>query len=430
MYQSSSKSKDNIYLQNDAYSIENANRILSTLQAVIRSDANSLFDTGFEGSFLSENFQNPTLVIAREDKIEIRKIDNPNIVVATLNMGNKLDFRALDIFMFKGEKAICICNNEHAYIWNPQRASTPIADFTVSEPYGIDSISNILDGKILKTILTTISGPIYELDDFTLKEKWKPISNKYITDPVLFQNGMLFGLVEGNLQIIAIDLKSSDRKINYLLDEEILKTYIQNFPDIAAKIDNRLTKDYEYLSKEWSSEAKQLSWTGLNFQDPSLYKLNLNGKELFCLQTKIYFFTASSTLIVLFNIAENNLKINGYFYLDDANIANFHFYLGNDGRPGLIYAVLSDFKKSYDLVGWARAFQTANDHFLFVTQGSTLRTYDDMMNVVRFSDEIGFASDDSGGLFKLSIAKKDFSEINRNKLSNIKSLSILDYSAV
>jgi ribosomal protein L5 len=54
-----------------------------------------------------------------------------------------------------------------------------------------------------------------------------------------------------------------------------------------------------------------------------------------------------------------------------------------------------------------------------------MRIYDDLVGVAIQDDDIGFAFDDSGGLFRFMASNKTFEEIDRDKNSRIRGLDIL-----
>lgn len=113
----------------------------------------------------------------------------------------------------------------------------------------------------------------------------------------------------------------------------------------------------------------------------------------------------------------------GQFFQDEVAITDFDLVPGAAGEL-MVHTCLSDFELGHDLVGWARATSTPQGRLL-VPSGSTLRTEDDLVRVAMLDGERGVASDDSGGLFRFSVADGGYEEIDRDSASRICGLRLV-----
>jgi hypothetical protein len=120
----------------------------------------------------------------------------------------------------------------------------------------------------------------------------------------------------------------------------------------------------------------------------------------------------------------NGLTPYGYCYFEERVATSFATLDGNDGAPRLIATMLSDFELSYDLVVWKRGTRTSKG-LIFVNEGSTLLTHDDLICIAVAESELCFAADDSGGLFRFSITDGHCCEIDRGPTSRIRELLVL-----
>jgi hypothetical protein len=410
--------------QNEYY-IENATRVLTSLQGVLEADPNKLFPRPASGVRLSTEREATYLLVARYDRLELRRGAAPSDVVAKLPLNTATVLYGLDFVNFDGASAVCAYDQEHVFIWDPRRASAPIARFEVSEAYGINGVAHVPDSSPLHSIATTTSGTVYELYDLSPTNSWTPGREQFLTQPVLLNGQDLYTFEASRLPLLRLDILGTSAPPQPVLTAASLRDILRTLPGVPTQIEQRLTADRKYLGAGKDTQERT-KWEALRFNAPELSSAVINGERLLALNINILFFTATASLLFFFKPEEDTVVVRGYFYLDDATISKFSFSSGRDARPRLVYALLSDFKETYDLVGWARASQTTNG-LIFMKEGSTLRTYDDMLNVILIDSEQGFASDDSGGLFKFSISDRSYYEIERDENSRIRKLSVITW---
>ncbi len=142
---------------------------------------------------------------------------------------------------------------------------------------------------------------------------------------------------------------------------------------------------------------------------------------------KVCFFGQKrDSLVLLLKPHHTYCEPYAYFYLEERLLATATFVPGDDGAVRLVGALLSDYEMGYDLTVWARATPMSKGT-LFIPEGSTLRTRDDLVSVTAASMQDCFAGDDSGGLFAFSANTGEFREIDRDRTSKIRALKIVDF---
>jgi hypothetical protein len=402
------------------YRLENAKRILTSLRAVLNAEPERLFQRPLRGTPLLPGDEQPYLLVARTGRLELRRPATPLEIKAELPLSTALPVDGVDIVTFDGAAAVCGFDSEHVFVWDPTRANAPMASYAVSEAYGISGVAHLPGDTSLRSLVVTM-GPIYDLLDFKLQRAWKPVSRAFFTDPVLLEDDSLYALVEDMLPLVRVELTEDHAHPRTVVSAESLSKALQAIPPLAFQIERRLAEDRSYNERSgWKDDQEG----ELDFQHSELSTVRVGDETLLVLYLSIHFRTAISSLVLLLRPERDGARIEGHFYLDDQIISNFKFAEGPEGRLLLVYGLLADFEVTRDLVGWARATHTTSGT-IFVQEGSSSLTSEDIICVALADHERGFASDDRGGLFSFSLDKRSGQEIDRDRHSRIHALKMV-----
>jgi len=112
----------------DIYGIENANRILCTLRAICEAEANDIFPVPISG-LAKTNLRGGHILITRSDSLELRPIDVPEEISATLPLGVPPP-RQAEAVKIHGDVTIVAHDDQRIFLWDPRRASTPYQEWT------------------------------------------------------------------------------------------------------------------------------------------------------------------------------------------------------------------------------------------------------------------------------------------------------------
>jgi hypothetical protein len=293
-------------------------------------------------------------------------------------------------------------------------ADEPCAELLVDEAYGVNGITNRATPEGLQTFVTTTSGSAYQLLDFKLQRKWQPLENDFVTSPVVTPDGRLFGLA-AKKDFELVEMASGQETRSRMSIEDIHQAF-RSLPGLAKLWEGRIKEEREGLKEiglEHLTAHPKLVPSGLAWVYFGFLALNL----------QIHFLAhAESALLLLDSLT---LAPAGYAYVEDRRILDFAVVKRADGLPRFFVTLLSDFELSYDLVKWFHGAKTKQG-WIFVPEGSTLRTRDDLVQLCMTDASEGFAADDSGGLFQFSEKTQDYWEVDRDKDSSISGLTVLE----
>jgi SIR2-like domain len=396
----------------DSYAIENMNRILMTVNAILESRPDEVFPELAPGVPAKEPI-GQCLLVVRNRRLELRRIGEPKQVFAML----PLDMTPLDgRFAILEEREIVLSFTSGEVIaWDPT-IPLPFARFSVSSAFGVNCVSSEHVGEALHSIVCTTAGPVYRLENLKETDVWWPVPGGFVSEAALLPDDRIFGIPSGQFRIIEM----TGRSVQEALTPTELVGDIADQPILGDHWTKRLAEE-----KDWyQGQGRGLSDLGdrleVRFQHPSLGKLQFEGKTYLTLKVALSFHVKDSAVLIL-DPAQVPLRIVGHFLVENHSLVGFDTKIGPGGQLILVGALLSDFKLSFDLVVWARAAKTSQG-IIFVREGSTIRTRDDLVKVAFAADDVCFASDDSGGLFRFSIKDASWSEVCRDDTSRIKTL--------
>jgi hypothetical protein len=392
------------------YAIENANRILITLSAILDAVPGQIFPVLKVGTTTAEELEEH-LIVVRQNSVEIRRWDFPSKKIAKLPSDLKLEGGSVQRLFEKN--TVIVFTHESVIAWDPAISST-IAEVSVSVPYGINSVDHWNDGEKLCSVAATISGPIFYLENMKQLKVLPGPEGSFITDIALLPDHRIYGLVNGFMNLVCRE----DEQWVEVLNSKTLETQIMECPVLRSYYTQRNDEASKWFGTLWDRE----SGIGSRFENPTLKHSTFFDKDFLILSVQVSFDT-SDTLVLLLDPTSDQVKVAGHFLKKSSRIADLEIVQNAHGTLRLFCALLSDFQLSYDLVIWATGARTKNG-IIFVEAGSTIRMEDDMIRVGFQSPDRSFAADDSGGLFLFSSSDRSWEEIDRQE-SRIRDLIIV-----
>lgn len=391
------------------YEVENMNRILTTLDAILKAEPEEVFPDPGVGRASEESLAGSLLVLW-EDRLELRKCDRPAHAFAFL----PLDMPALggSCEVLKGRKMIIAFTREKVIAWDPS-ISAPVAEFAVHGAYGINSVDHLMREETLESIVATTDGTVYRLKDLRQVDARLPAPKDFLDNITMLPDVRVFAL-SGNKIFTIMEL--AEIGCRERLSPAQLAGQLGRLPILGSHWETRLREEAEWY-------GRPIDRSETRFQHPRLGKGEVNGKVVLTLHVQLSFHVTDETVLLL-DPDSDPLRIIGHFLVPRRLMANFEMQTRDKTELRMICALLSDFEHDYDLAIWARAARTAQG-IIFVQEGSTLPAKRDLIHIVHANDDLCFAADDRGGLFQLSTRDKSWQEIERREESGIRGLRFL-----
>ena len=397
------------------YAVENLNRILTSVAAILHASPGEVFPDIAEG-MAAPSWPEKCLLVSRVKCVELRSPDSLEQVIATLPMD--LDIMDAQFAGLGGRKAVILHTQGGVTAWDPAIA-IPFKEFPITSAYGISSVSHHQDGQDLRSLVSSIPGPVFVLENLDKIDIWNPLPpGKFLSEVVLLPDGRAFGIPSNQFQIVGF----LDDHCEVALSAAELTEQIAALPILGEHWNKRILEEHEQYGDRPDPESSY--WLEARFQNPALNKVEVDGKAHLILQVNLSFHVVDSVIFLL-SADGPKLKVIGHFWIEDELMNGFDIRSGPGGELRLACTLLSDYELTYDLAIWARAAKTSHG-LVFVREGSTLRTKDDLLEIAFGDPEKCFASDDSGGLFQFSMADGSWKEICRNSESRIRALRYYD----
>jgi hypothetical protein len=396
-----------------AYPIENAKRVLQSALAFLEADPALTFPAARVGTGTVAELANLLLVV-REDRLELRELPDGGRAVAVLPADEGL--REAEVANLEGRRVIVGRGDESLFAWDPVRAPSPVKEFRIAEAFGTFAAAHFVDREgALRSFLVTVQGTLHELRDLEERARWTP-AGESLQSLACLPDGRLFALRRSHLPVVEV---LPQREVVVRLDAEALDRVIAALPGLE-----------QYWPEKLQRERERARALGASRDDADRYRhvylktAELDGRAVLLLKVTLDFLTGDDDAVLAWTPGPEGLTPLGGLYLASRRILGFVAAAGPDGRPRLFYARLSDFQETYDLVEWARGTPTFQG-YMFQIEGSAIRTRDDMVRVEILDFDVGFASDDSGGLFRFSPSTREFHEVDRDRQSRIRDLKLV-----
>lgn len=382
------------------YRIENAKRVLTTLVAVLDASPEQMFPDPESGSTTNALLMD-NLVVVRKNGIEIRSTSAPYERLAWLPADPELQGGSIE--RMQGQDIVVAFSRESIFAWNPE-IPTPILEFSTDQAFGINSIDCRTLGTTLHSVVATTDGSVYFLRDLIFESVRHAPPGSFISNIAILQDGKTFGLMSKGMWLVR-DHAGEWREV---LDPALLEEQIMKLPFLGSHYARRLKESAQYFGPLWDSGK-----VNSRFQHPVLRRVSVEDRDVLALSVQLSFHITDEVIILL-DPDRDPLTVIGYFLKPRSGIADFTVVPTGQGRARLLCALLSDFKLGYDLVVWALGANT-NGGTIFVEEGSTVRTKDDLIRIAWCSQHTSFAADDSGGLFRFSLVDRSWEEIDRQE---------------
>ena len=395
-----------------AYEVENMNRILTTLYGILSASPEEVFVDPGVGAPAQDPIEGSLLVL-RWDRLELRKFTSPSKASAHLPMEMRVDGGSFE--RLNDRDVVVAFTRENVIAWDPN-LSTPVGDFNVHGPFGINSVDHQSRDGALESIVSTTDGIVYRLKDLRETRAWRPLPEGFLDEVVLLPDERVFALADSATLSMIVELV--ERGYRDRLTTPQLASQLSRLPLLGDHWKTRVREWAEFFG----SPLESIRLEG-RFQHPRLGRIAVDGKTLLTLQFQLSF-GSTDEVVLLLDPDQDPVRVVGHFLVPDQLMSDFEIQARDSGQLILVASLLSDFKQGYDLAIWARAART-NQGIIFVQAGSTLRTYDDLVYITFANGEMCFAADDSGGLFRFSMGDKHWEEIDRNPKSRIKGLRFL-----
>jgi hypothetical protein len=384
--------------KSETKAVENANRILMTLDAILNVSSDAVFGNLVAGSVTDEPLTE-SLVIVRESGIEVRRLNAPAEQLAWLPS----DLRLLDgsVQLLRGQHAVVAFSCESVFAWNPA-ISTPIAQFSVDDAFGILSVDHWSDGDTLHSVVSTAGeGTVYFLRDMECVSTVDAPPHSFLFDMTVIDDRRVFALLSGGDMTL---VRKDGERWRQVLDAGTLEAQIVRLPLLGAH--------YEQRSKEAAEWFGSLGCPfSVRFEAPDLKRVRFFDRTVLALSVTLVSHV-DETIVLFLDPDSDPVTVIGQFVRPDSLSTDFSIIQGRPGEILLVCSLLSDFKLGYDLIVWARGAKTKQG-VIFVEEGSTLRTKYNLARLACFNMQLSFAADDSGGLFRFSLEDLSWEEIDR-----------------
>jgi hypothetical protein len=401
----------------DGYAVENAVRVLSSLIAINECDPDRVFPQRRAGTRLEQRLDH-VLLVARKGRLEIRDTDG-GLKGSLPGDGEFFHAAVEDV---SGERMVVCADRHGVYAWEPLRTSTPSIEFAVGGTFGTISVDHRPAANGLMSAVSTLEKQIHILRDLQPVHVLSDPEGS-VLDVVLTADGALYGLHQGEPRI----RRWQAGRWEDVLTIPDLDRLLPALPVLSGKWTQRIAADNEALGElgPWEADAGR-------YQHPTLTRIIFGGEELLAFDVTLSFQDANDQVLLLLNPNDPTLTIRASYYRDGrqdrGTITAFVPFVGADKIERMATVRLSDFEKGYDLVAVARATPTRNGTAL-LRERSFGRTYDDLIALAMIDNARGFAADDSGGLFALSIGDSTFVELDRDRQSKIVTLNASAWQA-
>jgi hypothetical protein len=396
-------------LFHDLYEIEEMARILMTTRSILKAQPESVFPE-IARAVVHGSYSGTCLVVTRDDRLELRKLSRPEEVVVELPLSHSR--RSSEIVEFHGRPTVITFDEGGLLAWQPTATDEPFAEFLVDEVHGVDGIANRTTPNGLQTFVTTKSGPVYELGDLKFRKKWIPLEEGFLQSPVVTPDGQVFGL-RGNYEFELVSVNAGWVKQQQMLTKDLV-AIVSKFPLLNKLLNDRLNQERNALQSIGEPFESSLDYV---FGSVELSFCYLN---MLVLKMRIGFIGRRGSAVFLLD--PRTLEPAGYAYFEKEVFTDCQLVKGEDGTPRIFITLDADL--SYDGVKWFKGVWTRQG-WIFVPEGSTLRTKDGLMRLCMVDSFQGFAADYRGSLFHFSTKSGEFREFAKAEDSKVVDLALM-----
>ncbi|MFF5296516.1 SIR2 family NAD-dependent protein deacylase [Paractinoplanes globisporus] len=147
------------------YTVENVQRLASSLESVLAADPYTVFPVPAAG--LGSVPAGPAVIVARGDQAELRAADNLAVRSAALRAGTG-DLRRVEAVAWRGKTYLTGYSPSAAYLWEPRVSLEPARIFESADGGRVKSVAHVVQDDTLHTFVLT-ERTIEYLVDFDLR---------------------------------------------------------------------------------------------------------------------------------------------------------------------------------------------------------------------------------------------------------------------
>ena len=409
--------KPSSFFHGDAYTLENAARVLNSLTAILDCDPDRVFPFRQPGTKLARALD-PVLLVCRADRLELRDLSGK----CEASLPNSSFVERATALTLEGSRVVVFNDRHGVRAWDPLQTTLPTAEFTIGGAFGIFSADHRMSGDDLVSVVASTDGPVYLLRNLRLTDTIAGRADD-IDDVVMMPGEVVWGLGHRGVRLC----RYQDGRWDEVLSAVDLDQLLPRLPTLDTYWPARVAAhDEEYRDVvTWHANSNR-------YQHPRLTRATIGGQELLSLNVTLFMHDANDQALLFFDTRRPELQLRASCYRDgrvsEGTIVDFATTVAPGGRDRLITARLSSFDLSYDLITVERATPT-RDGVSFLKELSLGRTRDDLIAVTMGDDDAGFAADDSGGLFRFSLRTQAFEECDRDNDSRIRSIRVVSWRA-
>jgi hypothetical protein len=395
----------------DDYGVENANRILSSLRAVLAANPDEIFAEPTPEP-TKPNLKGRFVLLARSSHLEIRHVNSPELVAASLPLG-QLPVRHAEPVTIRGETTIAAHDDQKIFLWDPRKAGTPYEEWRPPVDLG-ESISDVFHSQLttgLRSVAVLDGGTVIELLNFVESTRYS--IDKYITSPIGLAHvpDRFFAVLGGLASTAIVGIKREDGPPETVFSIENCDAFIRGHPILSAKFNQR--KEF------FKNKGTPSSSLAMMYQNLGLKKGRLNSKDILMLRVTIWYTLSHRDELLIFIDPSDKIALKGYFYLEDAQTVAYGEYVGESQIIGLLRT-----HGPQNSVISAKGLATP-EGIIFSRDKSAWEHDRDIYSIAIWPD-VGFASDDMGALYKIDVGRFEVSPTAIDKSSYINSLKLFE----
>lgn len=381
-----------VEMEGDAYWVENAKRILTSLRAVLEADPGRLFPPPVRG-VRHAPVAGPVLLVAHERHVELRALHDPASVLAELPTPEPRT-RGAEIHTFRGALAVLVLSGEGIQAWDPMRAEAPLAGYAADPDARLDRAAHAaVDGRLVSAVEE--NGELHLLHDLEHVETYGSVAGA-LHSPVVLPSGRVFAVAGGGVRATLVEVHA-DEAVPVLTAREMAEALaaMPAFPvpllrEMRSGTSGVLLEAHLSRASLAGGEAALL----LRFEVPRIaYFREADEDEQLV--------TGYGDLVVLMRPTDGGAAVIGYHHAAGRMLLDTTVIPGPDGMPRLLMGLLREGDEP-GRVAWARGL-SLDGGIIFANQGSAWQADGDVTRVIPMGDDRVIAYCNDGTLAEIAL---------------------------
>jgi hypothetical protein len=218
----------------DSYTQENMYRVIDDLMQILEADGSQLF-TDLPPAATLEHPVDEALLISRTGKLQLISVSSEHEVVAELPI---LPTFRCGVQVVESEATIIVGHTEESlFIWNPYARKGISQELIIKDPIGISHAAHCICGGELISAMQTFDGRVLCARNLKGVEVAWNRRNEPLSDPVVFPDGRIFALQEGDAVVEILP----NAQLKPVISERAMVKHIEEHPDSEPLGEARLT---------------------------------------------------------------------------------------------------------------------------------------------------------------------------------------------